>query len=1240
MALCITASILAATIVTLLAGFWMWVSLMVLPAAVAVLLLVLRFVDDRRVRRSLQLAVILSLAVHCIFLIVAHQTEVFHGLFVEVNRQVTPVRQQRVIQVSRLAETRPWMEINPTPTPSPAEPEPEKQADRDAATIRPQPAPLENQTPSENPQLVQRQQVSRTVPRLGKNLSELSRQSRDLQPKSSQPVEMARPAPATPAAVLDRPVAEDSEISRPSATSASSAEPQRQRRERLSESRAAGQISRSPSRELPAASTPLKSSGETVIADETRPRIARTPSVPPTTAPSRPESVAAASRPQASPATVQRQATASNANRAPNRDNRPQTRITETQARPVPRDNVTQPAIDRRVVENRPARSSTSAVQPTSPVRAERPAAVRPATANLATGRLEPQPLAIEKSSSGTAGVGRAVNMDRDLGSIQSPALQPANSLNRRQRTTLTPDSSSLTLQQAAEIPVASAAERVPGSTLRPDTIPLASRAAAPNRAEMTASSSAALNQSNSTAETGKTSVEKGTGSADLGSTRIVTEIPGRRVEGGGQPEIANQPSDVPSVRNGDAGAREPAIAAAITQPVVSDNMASPGQSRLADTPSIAAESDLTARSGPASTESGEPERRPAGAAEARMSDDLAQTNIDRAGPADDEDEQERERQLRGMIDPSSGSAPVIGNNATPDADVAAAMNLPLAPGSADESRKVEIVAASGVARDEDLKSEAGGSAARRAQRPTSPGADEMVAGQPRGAGPGGRQQSRTGPGAGQGPGPVDQPAGPVGNDQRLPETNLAPRPASLVAGSTGRSRQINEAANVAQLARDAPAGMSLNIEVRPGPAGVGNLPEPDVGVDSRRASRESPAIQSMSETRFRKTETGGAPSVSAAPTIAREAFRSRNQPSRAAAAPDTEESIELGLAFLARYQQDDGSWTLGGFDMDRSDRANMISSDTAATGLALLAFQGAGYHHKEFKYAIRLQNAISWLVENQSPEGELYRAGDENSNRFARLYSHAIATIALAEAYGMTQDSALRQPVQRALDYITGIQDPNQGGWRYTPGINSDTSVTGWMVMALQSGRLAGLETDPETFDHVRRWLDVAQDARQDHLYRYNPEAEDTAEWRRSQGRIPTPCMTAVGLLMRLYIDWDKVDPRFDDGTRYLLDHLPDDSSIETRDTYYWYYATQILKHLGGQAWETWYQSLHPLLVSTQIRQGDLSGSWNPLEPVPDRWGAHGGRIYVTTMNLLSLEVEYRLLPLYDESPKPATRD
>ena len=56
----------------------------------------------------------------------------------------------------------------------------------------------------------------------------------------------------------------------------------------------------------------------------------------------------------------------------------------------------------------------------------------------------------------------------------------------------------------------------------------------------------------------------------------------------------------------------------------------------------------------------------------------------------------------------------------------------------------------------------------------------------------------------------------------------------------------------------------------------------------------------------------------------------------------------------------------------------------------------------------------------------------------------------------------------------------------------------------------------------------------------------------------------------------------------------------------------------------------LQPLVLASQVTEGPLAGSWDPQQPVPDRWGYWGGRLYLTSMHLLMLEVYYRHLPIY----------
>jgi hypothetical protein len=339
--------------------------------------------------------------------------------------------------------------------------------------------------------------------------------------------------------------------------------------------------------------------------------------------------------------------------------------------------------------------------------------------------------------------------------------------------------------------------------------------------------------------------------------------------------------------------------------------------------------------------------------------------------------------------------------------------------------------------------------------------------------------------------------------------------------------------------------------------------------------------------------------------------------------------AIERGLDYLASTQQADGWWNL-----ERGDPAVKIRSDTAATGLAILAFQGAGYTHLEGKHAAAIRRGLEALRRGQRADGDLYRRMDVASNANAWLYSHAIAALALCEAYGMTQDSELREPAQRAIDFMASTQDRQLGGWRYQPRSGADTSVTGWFLMALQSGRLAGLEVPRTTLDGVAKWVERSQQSEEkSYLYRYNWNAPDTAAQRH--GRVATRTMTSVGLLMRLYTGWAPDHPAMKEGAAYLLEEPPDakGEGENRRDTYYWYYGTQVVYQVGGTSWERWSAALREATLASQETTGEDAGSWEPRGPVPDAWGAYGGRLYVTCLNLLSLEVQYRHLPLYTAS-------
>jgi hypothetical protein len=332
----------------------------------------------------------------------------------------------------------------------------------------------------------------------------------------------------------------------------------------------------------------------------------------------------------------------------------------------------------------------------------------------------------------------------------------------------------------------------------------------------------------------------------------------------------------------------------------------------------------------------------------------------------------------------------------------------------------------------------------------------------------------------------------------------------------------------------------------------------------------------------------------------------------------ESENAVERGLAWLARNQYPDGHWSIDDFpgEPDADTVQGSFRADSAATGLALLAYLGAGYTHQAGKYQDVVSRGVQWLLKRQKPDGDLFA---EESD-FVQFYSHGMASIALCEVYGLTRDSALKAPAQNALSFIVASQHPEFGGWRYRARFESDTSVSGWQLMALKSGEMAGLTVPKDAYARIGKWLDSVQSKTLTGQFSYHPTRE------------PSPAMTAEALLMRQYLGAKRDDAQLVAGADFLRTRLPDSGQ---RDSYYWYYATQVMFHMQGENWNAWNTSLRDSLVETQSKEGTASGSWDPLRPTPEKWSSAGGQHYLTCLNLLMLEVYYRHLPLYLELEK-----
>ena len=341
-----------------------------------------------------------------------------------------------------------------------------------------------------------------------------------------------------------------------------------------------------------------------------------------------------------------------------------------------------------------------------------------------------------------------------------------------------------------------------------------------------------------------------------------------------------------------------------------------------------------------------------------------------------------------------------------------------------------------------------------------------------------------------------------------------------------------------------------------------------------------------------------------------------------------TEAALLHGLAWLQAHQSPDGSWDADGFPElcgrigpGRCEGRGAAAHDVGLTGLALLAFLGDGSTMSDGPHALVVRRGVRWLKEQQDVESG--RIGRLASRDF--VYDHAIATLAICEAFYFSRSPQLRPVAQRAVDHVAAIRN-RYGAWRYDdpPVGDNDTSVTGWMVFALKSAQDAGLVVDDEAFDGALAWFDEVTDPA---TGRAGYDGPGTLSSRTAANRhFPVEqgeAMTAVALLCRIFLGrTPEEDPLLLRHAELLRRKPPVwDPEGFGCDMYYWYYGTYATYQLGGREWAVWSRAMEPAIVDSQRRDGDQKGSWDPVGP----WGHVGGRVYSTALMTLCLEVYYR---------------
>ena len=332
----------------------------------------------------------------------------------------------------------------------------------------------------------------------------------------------------------------------------------------------------------------------------------------------------------------------------------------------------------------------------------------------------------------------------------------------------------------------------------------------------------------------------------------------------------------------------------------------------------------------------------------------------------------------------------------------------------------------------------------------------------------------------------------------------------------------------------------------------------------------------------------------------------------KAVTADATERAIANGLEYLARTQNDNGSYP------------GNYGDSAAIPSLAGMAFLAKGRLPGAEPYGERINRAIDFVISCADMRETAKFRGYMGDKGNGRMYAHSIATLFLAEASGMV-DEKRQEKIDRLLPLAAKVildaqnqkkSDPmHLGGWRYTPNAaDSDLSCSGWALMALRSARLNGAQVPPEAIEKAVLYIKRA--------YR---DSDGTFGYQGANGGSANTLTGAAILCLELC--GKHLDPMSIKGSKFLEKVYVQALSGGGERYYGLYYTAQGLFQIGGPVWRGFATWMYDKFVPEQRADGSWGGQGN-----------NGSDAYATAMTVLSLTVPYRMLPIYqrDETVDP----
>lgn len=340
---------------------------------------------------------------------------------------------------------------------------------------------------------------------------------------------------------------------------------------------------------------------------------------------------------------------------------------------------------------------------------------------------------------------------------------------------------------------------------------------------------------------------------------------------------------------------------------------------------------------------------------------------------------------------------------------------------------------------------------------------------------------------------------------------------------------------------------------------------------------------------------------------------------SRAADPQAVKRAVKRGLKYLRRHQDPvSGGWIADvGYKFNSEyHRTARQKPHVGVTALALMAFLSGGHLPGRGEYGDTVVRGTDYILRCVDPtDGYI-------SDHGTRMYSHAFATLFLAEIYGETHRSDLRSRLQQAVNLTVRSQNKH-GSWRYLPhSPNSDMSITVCQIMALRAARNIGLRVPRSTIARAQDYVERSAITRvRDHNY-------GGFRYQEQEGSRTTFALTSAGIATLYHSGvYDEDNPFIRAGIGFLRRKLRSFSSDRYGHYFYWYghyYASQAFfiaeeNPKLGRPWSTIYW---PYISSELVRRQRMDGSWaNNQGP---------GNNFSTAVACIILQIPNQYLPIF----------